>query len=160
MLIKTNHVVQFDYWLYDDAGNLLETSEGATASLALIGHNNLLPGLEQAMLEKSLNDEFTVTLSPEEAYGNYKSGMVQRVASKYLKHEGKLTVGKPVRLQTDQGIKLGTILKAGKFMVDVDMNHPLAGQTLTFKVRILSVRDASQEEISHGHAHGAGGHNH
>ena len=160
MPIERNTVVSFHYTLSDANGVELETSRDAHPTLYLHGHNNIIPGLEQAMAGKDAGDTFSVTLEPKEAYGERNEGLMERVPAKYLKHEGKLTPGKAVRINSNQGMKMGTVIKAGKFSVDVDMNHPLAGETLTFDVEIVKLREATQEEVSHGHAHGEGGHQH
>ncbi|WP_372861764.1 peptidylprolyl isomerase [Spongiibacter sp.] len=160
MEIDNNSVVAFHYELRDSAGNTLESNFGETATLYLHGANNIIPGLEKALAGRAAGDEFEITLPPEQAYGMVKEGQQQRIPAKYLKHEGKLKVGQLVRFNTDKGSHSATVIKVGKFSVDVDTNHPLAGQTLSFRIAIDSVRAATAEEIEHGHAHGEGGHQH
>ena len=104
-------------------------------------------------------DTFEVTVTPEEAYGERREGLVQRVPRKHFKG-AKLTPGMQVVLPTDQGQRAMTVKKVGISVVDVDLNHPMAGKTLSFDVEILDVREASEEEISHKHVHGDGGHQH
>ena len=79
---------------------------------------------------------------------------------KHLSFKGKLRPGMVVQLSTDDGMRAVTVIKAGRHSADIDTNHPLAGQTLTFDIEIVDVRDASPEELTHGHAHGPGGHHH
>ncbi len=160
MEIDNNSVVAFHYELRDSSGAILESNFGETASLYLHGANNIIPGLEKEFVGRQAGEDFEVTLPPEQAYGVVQSGQQQRIPAKYLKHEGKLKVGQVVRFNTDKGSRSATVVKVGKFSVDVDTNHPLAGKTLTFRVHIESVRAATAEEREHGHAHGEGGHQH
>lgn len=153
-------VVSFHYTLLNGAGEEIETSRNGDPSLFLFGHNAVLPGVEEALEGKSAGDKLTVTLAPEHAFGVRKTDMEQRVPVKYLKHEGKMKPGQTVRINTEQGMRSGTVIKVGKFNVDVDMNHPLADQTVNFDIEVMDVRAASADEVSHGHAHGAGGHHH
>jgi FKBP-type peptidyl-prolyl cis-trans isomerase SlyD len=153
-------VVSFHYTLTDEAGNEVESSYDHEPNLFLFGHNNILPGMENAIEGKVAGDKFNVVLSPAEAFGIKQENSVQRVPAKYLKHEGKMQPGQTVRINTSEGTRVGTVVKVGKFNVDVDMNHPLADQTVNFAIEILEVRAASDEEIAHGHAHGIGGHHH
>jgi FKBP-type peptidyl-prolyl cis-trans isomerase SlyD len=126
----------------------------------LHGARNIIPGLEQALTGKAAGDQFQVTLAPAEAYGEHRPGQVQRIPAKHFRDARHLQAGQRVTIQTRQGPLQATVLKVGRFNVDVDTNHPLAGQTLTFDVEVTSVRDASKEEISHGHVHGPGGVDH
>lgn len=160
MEIKRNSVVSFHYQLHDSNGGLLEDSHDGEPSLFLHGAGNIIPGLEKAMTGHTAGDAFSTTLSPEEAYGQIKPNQQQRIPAKYLKHEGKLKIGQAVRFSTDKGSRTATVVKIGKFNVDVDLNHPLAGHTLTFAIEIIAVREATAEEIEHRHAHGIGGHQH
>lgn len=160
MQIASKTVVTFHYDLFNENGDELETTRDVDPLLALIGANNVAPGLEKAMIGRSAGESFEVSLLPHLAYGERKEDQVKRVSAKYFKHEGKLSPGKIVRLDSNQGVKICTVIKVGKFNVDVDLNHPLAGQTISYKVDILDIRAATDEEIQHGHAHGAGGHQH
>lgn len=160
MELQKNRVASFFYELRNEQGELLESNFGETPTLYLHGAGNIIPGLEKAMLGMSAGEQFDVTLAPSEAYGLRKEGQQQRIPAKYLKHEGKLKPGQIVRFNTDQGARTATVIKVGKFSIDVDSNHPLAGQTLSFNIKLDNVREATAEEISHGHAHGIGGHQH
>ena len=160
MDIAKHSVVAFHYALSNSEGLELENNFADTPTLYLHGAQNIIPGLENAFLGRRAGDEFEVTLSPDQAYGPVKPNQQQRMPAKYLKHEGKLKIGQAVRFKTDQGMRSATVVKIGKFSVDVDLNHPLAGQALHFRIAIASVREASPEEIQHGHAHGEGGHQH
>jgi len=159
--IENNKVVQFAYQLLDSEGDLLESSDAGRPQLYLHGHNNNMPAIESALTGKQTGDEVTVVLSPEEGYGQRDESRLARIPIKHLLNAPKrLTKGLIVNINTENGAMPATILKVGKFNVDVDVNHPLAGQTVTFKISILDVRDATAEEIEHGHAHGPGGHHH
>ncbi len=161
MQIEKDKVVSIIYQLRDAAGEQLEDTEDGIPLAYLHGHNNLLPALEKALEGKKTGDKLELTLSPEEAYGEIREGAVQRVPIKHLLGNTKrLKAGMVVRVNTEQGQVTGTAVKVGKFMVDVDLNHPFAGKTLTFEVEVVKVRDATESEIAHGHAHGDGGHHH
>jgi FKBP-type peptidyl-prolyl cis-trans isomerase SlyD len=160
MEISRNKVVSFHYELRNDEGTLLEDNFNDTPSLYMHGADNIISGLEIAMADHTVGDEFEVTLAAKDAYGEIEPNKTERIPAKYLKHEGKIKIGQAVRFNTDKGMRNATILKVGKFSVDVDLNHPLAGQSLSFKILIKEIREASDEEIRHRHAHGEGGHQH
>jgi FKBP-type peptidyl-prolyl cis-trans isomerase SlyD len=160
MQISPNSVVTFHYTLFNKADEAIETSRDQQPSLCLMGAGNILAGLEQAMIGKDVGEHLTVTLEPHLAYGLKENNKTERISAKYLKHEGKLKPGKVVKINTDKGFRTATIIKVGKFNVDIDLNHPLAGQTLRFDIEIIDIRQAHADEITHGHAHGAGGHQH
>ena len=160
MIVEKDKVVIFHYILKDDNGEEMESSKDRDPMTYLHGGNNIIAGLEKAMQGHQAGDSFSVTVQPEEAYGVLKDDNVQRIPLKRLKGLGKIQPGQILNLQTDQGPVQVTVLKVGRFNVDVDANHPLAGATLTFEVEITEVRDASAEEIEHGHVHGPGGHQH
>ncbi len=160
MKISTNKVVSFHYTLRNSEGEQIESTRDGNPSLFLTGAGNVLPGLEQAMMGREIGENFDVTLPPAMAYGLRDENKKDRISAKYLKHEGKLKQGQVVRIDTNQGRKTATVIKVGKFSVDIDLNHPLAGQSITFEVEIMDMREATTDEISHGHAHGIGGHQH
>jgi FKBP-type peptidyl-prolyl cis-trans isomerase SlyD len=158
--IESETVVSFHYTLRDENGKELETSRGSEPSVYLHGANNIIRGLETAMTGRESGDVFTVSLAPAEAYGMRNPDRMQRVPVKHLAFRGKLEAGKVVQLNTAEGMRAVTVVKAGRHSADIDANHPLAGQTLTFDVEIVDLRPATPEEIAHGHAHGPGGHHH
>jgi len=160
MKIEKNTVAQFIYRLKDDAGNELESTEAGHPVAYLHGHDNMLEGLEKELEGKSAGDNFSVTLAPADAYGERSDASEQRVPIKHLQGAKKWKPGMIAIVQTDQGQRQVTVVKAGKFMVTVDTNHPFAGKTLTFDIDVLDVREATAEEQTHGHAHGVGGHQH
>lgn len=160
MIIENKRVVSFHYTLTNEAGEELESSRGRDPMAYLHGAHNIIPGLEKAMAGKGAGDQFQVTLPPAEAYGERNPSNIQRIASKHFRNPRGLQPGQLVSLQTREGERPAVIVKVGRFNVDVDANHPLAGQTLTFDVEVIDVREASPEEIAHGHVHGEGGHQH
>ncbi len=160
MEIGADSVVTFHYTVSDVDGNELETSRGGDATAYLHGANNVIPGLEKAMAGKSSGDVFSAIIEPQDAYGELDAERIQRVPAKHLVFKGKLRPGDVVQLNTREGMRPVTVVKAGRHSVDIDTNHPMAGKTLNFDIEILEVREASAEERSHGHAHGPGGHHH
>lgn len=164
MQIGADSVVSFHYRLSETGGELLESSYAADPTLYLHGHGNLLPALEEAFIGKQLGDKFTVDLQAEQAYGLRKEGATQRIPIKHLHNyaaiKNKLKPGMQVAVNTQQGPWDAVVLKVGKFNVDIDSNHPLAGKALTFEIEIVELRAATADELAHGHAHGVGGHHH
>lgn len=157
MEIATNKVVTFHYTVSDPESSFSESSEGGPPAVYLHGRGNIVRGLETALQGKRAGEALRVTVAPEEAYGMRDPSAVQRVPIKHLIRPGKLAAGKLVAINTDGGARQATVLKVGRFNVDVDFNHPLSGKTLVFEVDVVDVRDATPEEIEHGHAHGPGG---
>jgi FKBP-type peptidyl-prolyl cis-trans isomerase SlyD len=158
--IEKDKVVQFTYKMSDSDNNILEDTTDMMPMAYLHGHGGLLKGLENAMDGHSKDDEFEATLKPEEAYGLRQENTEQKIPMKHLQGAKKWKKGMVGVVHTEQGNKRVTVVKPGKFMAVVDFNHPFSGMTLTFKVKIIDIRDASNEEIAHGHAHGVGGHHH
>jgi len=158
--IEKNKVVQFNYKLSDSNQNQLEQSNAKVPMAYLHGQGNILKGLENALEGREVGDTFSVTLEPKDAYGDIKPNSEQRIPMKHLQGAKKWKKGMIGVVETEQGRKQVTVVKAGKFMVTVDSNHPFAGKTLTFNVDITDIRDATVEEITHRHAHGVGGHHH
>lgn len=158
MSIEDMKVVSFHYTLTDQDGLQLETSHEGQPMVYLHGARNIIPGLEHAMAGKSVGDEFQVTVEPAEAYGERTDANLLRIPAKRFSRSARnLQPGQIVSIQTKQGPVQATVVKVGRFNVDVDTNHPLAGRTLTFEVKVTDVRDATEEERSHGHVHGPGG---
>ncbi len=162
MKIADKTVVQFHYTLKDEAGTELESSVGSEPLAYLHGFNNMLVGVEKALTDKQAGDKFSVTLQPEDAYGERNEDMIQRVPVKHLlglpSKNAKWQAGMTAVVETEQGQRQVTVIKPGRFMVTVDINPPLAGKVLTFDLEVVDVRDATEEEVAHGHAHGVGGH--
>ena len=140
MTIDKNKVVAFSYVLTDESSNELERSTSEDPMVYLHGHRNMMAGVEEALAGKQEGDALNVTLPPERAYGLVKENATQRVPIKHLltKHK-KYKPGMAVKVNTQQGAQDVVIKKVGRFNVDVDTNHPLAGKTVTFKINILKV---------------------
>ena len=160
MQIEKGSVVQFHYTIHNLEGKTLESNVGKEAVAYLHGFNNMMPGVEKSLDGMRKGDEIEVELPAVETYGELQSDSLQRVPIKHLSGAKKWKSGMTAVVNTDQGQREVTIVKVGKFVATVDTNHPLAGQTLKFTLKVESVRAATNEEISHGHAHGAGGHHH
>jgi FKBP-type peptidyl-prolyl cis-trans isomerase SlyD len=160
MQVENGSVVSFVYTLSDTDGTVIETNRDSEPAVYLHGANNIVPKLEAAFLGRESGASFELTLAAADGYGELKADSIERVPAKYFKHAGKLRPGMPVQLHTEDGATLVTVVKVGKFSVDVDTNHPLAGKTLHYAIDIVDVRAASADEQAHGHAHGPGGHHH
>jgi FKBP-type peptidyl-prolyl cis-trans isomerase SlyD len=160
MSISDNDVVSFHYTLKNDSGETLESSHGHEPVVYLHGQGDMIPGLEKAITGKKTGDSFSVTVPPEEAYGPRQEDAIPRVSVKHLHGAKEWKPGMMAIVETDHGPRQVQVVKVGKCMVDVDVNHPLAGMTLNFDVEITEVRAATEEELQHGHVHGPGGHHH
>jgi FKBP-type peptidyl-prolyl cis-trans isomerase SlyD len=160
MEIGKDKVVQFHYRIRDLENNELESSFGRDPAAYLHGHNNMMLGIEKSLAGKQTGDKFTVELPPTETFGEFVENSQQRVSVKHLQGAKKWQPGMTAVIQTEKGAMEVTIIKMGKFMATVDTNHPLAGRKLNFELQVESVRDATEEEVAHGHAHGVGGHHH
>lgn len=156
MKIEKNRVVRFHYSVSEPGQPEIESSRGGEPLTVLIGHGGIIPGLEAAMADKEAGDRFEATVTPAEAYGERRDGFVQRVPKKHVR-EKSVRPGQQIVLQTSYGPRPVTVVKVGATVVDVDLNHPMAGKTLAFDVEIVDVRDAEAVEIEHGHVHGHGG---
>jgi FKBP-type peptidyl-prolyl cis-trans isomerase SlyD len=160
MQIANGKVVFFHYALKDDQGKEIENSAGNKPMAILFGHGNIIAGLEKAMVGKSEGDRFDVVVTPAEGYGEKRENFTQRVPKKYFRDGENLKPGMPTVIQTENGPRQVEVVKVGSSVVDVDLNHPMAGKTLHFAIEITQVRDATEEEAAHGHVHGDGGHHH
>jgi FKBP-type peptidyl-prolyl cis-trans isomerase SlyD len=159
MQISNNSVVQFHYIL-SDANGEIESSHKHDPILYLHGQPGLIDGLVEALEGHQAGDSFSVTLTADKAYGPRLDDAIQKVQVKRLQGAKKWKPGMIAVIETEQGPRQVTIVKVGLSQAEVDSNHPLAGKDLTFAIEVLDVREASEEELAHGHAHGAGGHHH
>lgn len=160
MKIEKNKVVAIHYKLTDGDGNLLDTSEGKTPLPYIQGIGQLISGLESQLEGKSQGDKVNAVVEPKDAYGEYREDMVFEVEKSGFRGDEELKVGMQVEVELDQGKSVAVVSKIEGEKVSLDLNHPLAGQTLHFDVEIMEVREATDEELSHGHVHGPGGHQH
>ena len=159
MKIAKDSVVRFHYSVSEPGQESLESSKDREPLAILVGHGNIIPGLEAALQDREAGENFGVDVAASEAYGERRDGLTQRVPKKHFGAQ-KLEPGQQVVLQTNFGPRAVTIQKVGMSVVDVDLNHPMAGKDLHFEVEIVEVREASAEEVAHGHVHGDGGHQH
>jgi FKBP-type peptidyl-prolyl cis-trans isomerase SlyD len=161
MQIAANKAVSIDYTLTNDAGEVIDSSAGGAPLVYLHGAGNIIVGLEKALVGKQAGDEVKVSVEPEEAYGEYSAELVATLNRSMFEGVDELEVGMQFHASgPDGGMQIVTIRELEGDDVIVDGNHPLAGQRLNFAVKVVNVRDASQEEIAHGHIHGEGGHHH
>ena len=160
MQISKDAVVQIHYTLKNDAGEVLDSSQGAEPLAFLQGHGNLIAGLEKALEGKRVGDSLSVSVAPEEGYGLRDDDLIQEVPRSAFEGVPKVEVGMQFHADSNHGPRTVTVTRVAADTVTVDGNHPLANQTLHFAVEIIEVRVASDEELSHGHVHGAGGHHH
>ena len=160
MKIEKDRVVRFHYSVAEQGQPATENSfEGGEPLAVLIGHGNIIPGLEKAMEGREAGDRFEVDVPAAEAYGERRDGLSQRVPKKHFQG-AQLVPGMQVVLNTNFGPRAVTVEKAGMTTVDIDLNHPMAGKDLRFDIEIVEVREAAAGEIQHGHVHGDGGHHH
>ena len=158
--ITVNKVVSLSYTLRDDGGEVIDQSEDGSPLLYLHGGQNIVPGLEEQLEGVAQGETVKATVSPEKGYGP-RIGESQEVPRNLFPADAELVAGMQVIAHDDEGRQIPFFITAiTEETITVDPNHPLAGETLHFEVTVDSVRDASEEEITHGHPHGPGGHHH
>jgi FKBP-type peptidyl-prolyl cis-trans isomerase SlyD len=160
MKVSENAVVVIDYTLTDNSGEVIDSSEGAGPLAYLHGAGNIINGLEDALVDKEVGDNLKVKIAPENAYGERHEDMKQDVPKELFGGVDNIEVGMQFQSETDGGPVMVTVVDISDEMVTVDGNHPLAGVELNFDVTVREVREATEEELEHGHVHGAGGHDH
>ncbi|HKK05550.1 MAG TPA: peptidylprolyl isomerase [Gammaproteobacteria bacterium] len=160
MQVAKHKVVTIDYTLTDDQGTVIDSSKGAEPLAYIQGVGSIIPGLENALEGKSTGDNVQVSIPPEEGYGERQDALLQAVPRDRFDVEGDIEVGMRFQTMSEQGAQVVTVAAVDDENVTIDANHPLAGETLNFDVTVVDVRDASAEELDHGHAHGPGGHDH
>ena len=161
MQIADSCVVSIHYTLTNSEGQTIDKSDETSPFAYLHGKNNIVPGLETELTGKSVGDSLKVTVEPEKGYGEVNPELVQEVPRSAFDEVESIEVGMQFQASEDDGqSQLVTITDIQETTVTVDGNHPLAGETLTFDVKIEEIRPASKEELEHGHAHGLGGHHH
>ncbi|MCF7968223.1 MAG: peptidylprolyl isomerase [Methylococcaceae bacterium] len=160
MQIANNKVVSIHYKLTNDDGDILDSSEGQEPLAYLHGLGNIIPGLENALSGRALGDKFSVTVAPADGYGERDNEMVQSVPKSAFQGVDQILPGMQFQAQSPEGMQLVTVIDVDGDEVILDGNHPMAGITLTFDVEVTEIRDATAEELEHGHVHGPGGHHH
>lgn len=152
-------MISIEYTLKDDSGSVIDSSTGRQPLTYIHGTGAIVPGLEQALEGKSVGETIDVSLTPEQGYGERDPKLVQNIPIRKLP-DRKAEVGMTFQVKTPEGPRLLVINAVKGDYATVDANHPLAGMNLNFQVKVVEVRDASEEELQHGHVHGPGGHEH
>lgn len=153
MKIEDKCVVLFDYTLTDDDGDVIDSSEGYEPLAYLHGYGNIVPGLERELSGKQVGDKFTVSVSPEEGYGERNEALQQEVPRDRFVGIDDLTLGMQLNAEVEDGHVVVTVVAIDDDVVTVDGNHPLAGVTLNFQIDVREIREATPEELEHGHVH-------
>ena len=156
MQIADNHVVTLHYTVKTKDGDIIDESESSEPLAFIQGSNYMIVGLEDALYGKQKGDKFDLTIEPEQAYGHRQDQLVQEVPADMFT-DMEVEVGMSFRANTEQGEQSVIIIDKDDETVTVDGNHPLSGMTLLFDVSIEDVREATKDELAHGHVHGAGG---
>jgi FKBP-type peptidyl-prolyl cis-trans isomerase SlyD len=156
MQVEKNKVVSIHYKLTDNDGNTLDSSEGRDPLNYIHGNGNLISGMEEGLEGKQPGDKLDIKVSPDKGYGTRKDDLVQDVPRSAF---GDQEVKPGMQFNTQDGHTV-TVTRVGLENVTVDGNHPLAGMDLNFDVEVVSVREATPDELDHGHIHGPGGHQH
>jgi len=160
MNITKERVVTMNYTLKNEAGEILDTSEGREPLVYLHGVGALIPGLETELEGKQANDKVSVVVPSEHAYGNRREDLLKVVSKQGFQGDEELVTGMRVQLDTEHGPAIAVVTEVEGENVTLDLNHPLADMTLHFDVEIVAVREANPDEIAHGHVHGEGGVHH
>jgi len=158
--IAADRVVTIHYTLKDDDGAVLDSSAGGDPLAYIQGHGNIVAGLEKALEGRQYGNTLTVVVPAAEGYGIRNEALIQRVPKRALQGSGAIQKGMQFQARTEDGMRLFTVTAIVGDMVTLDGNHPLADKNLHFDVQIVGVRDATAEELEHGHVHGTGGHHH
>lgn len=160
MQISAHKVVHIHYTLTNDEGDVLDTSRGHDPLAYIQGMGNIIPGLENALAGRSAGDRFTVSVPPEQGYGAFHEDRVQSVPRMAFEGVDEILPGMQFQAQSNEGTVLVTVIDVNDDLVLLNGNHPMAGMNLNFDVEVTGVREATHEELDHGHVHGAGGHHH
>lgn len=154
-------VIKFSYTLKDEQGNILDSTEKSGALSFITGSGQIIPKLEDELKVMLIGSKKNILIAAEEAYGEYEPEAIQTVKRTEFPDDMNLEVGQSYYANTPDGGQMPFLIKEiidGEIIID--FNHPLAGVNLNFDVQLIDVRDATQEEISHGHTHGTDGHHH
>jgi FKBP-type peptidyl-prolyl cis-trans isomerase SlyD len=161
MKIQDNSVVAIDYTLKGDDGSVIDSSEGDSPLLYLHGHSNIVEGLEEALVGLGVGDSLDVIVSPEKGYGTRDDELIFEVPRAHLPDDVEPEKGMQLTMTSDDGETVPvTITKVMPTTVEVDANHELAGERLHFSVVVREIRNATSEELAHGHVHEPGHHHH
>jgi len=159
--LDPNKVISFNYTLKDDQGAVIESTTNKQPLTFISGQNQIIPKLEEALNGMLIGGKKNVKVEAAEAYGEYDEKAIQNVKKEQFPAEAKLEVGMRYVANSPDGKQMPFLITEVKEEdIKVDFNHPLAGKNLEFDVELLDIRDATPEEISHGHVHGPDGHHH
>jgi FKBP-type peptidyl-prolyl cis-trans isomerase SlyD len=153
-------VIGFHYTLTDKSGTVLDSSDGSEPLYFLESTQQIIPGLEKVLVLLSVGDKRKVEVKAADAYGDVNQELVIKVKRTQFPPGAELKMGDQFQVNEDPNSPVFTVIDLNEVEVTVDGNHPMAGKDLFFDVEIMASRPATQEEISHGHAHGPGGHHH
>lgn len=156
----TKRVIGFHYTLKDKEGNVIDSSENATPLLFLEEAGQIIPGLEKEIVDLNIGDKKNVEVKAAEAYGEIIEDLKITVQKSQFPEDQELNVGDQFQVTNEDHAPIFTVVDIEGENVHVDGNHPLAGHDLFFDIEITEKRNATEEEMAHGHAHGAGGHQH
>ncbi len=157
MQITKNSVAAIDYTLTNDGGEVLDTSEGHEPLAYLHGVGGIIPGLERELEGKQVGDQFQAIIVPADGYGVRNDALEQEVSREQFEGAEDLELGMQFQVESDNGPMVVTVVEIDDDVVTIDGNHPLAGENLHFDVTVREVRQATDDELSHGHVHGTGG---
>lgn len=160
MQIAKNKVVSIDYTLTNAKGEVLDKSSKGHPLMFIQGQGQLIPGLEKQLEGKTAGTTFKASIPAKDAYGTRDEELMQKIPKDNFAEIPDLKIGMELEAESDDGVRVITVVGIEGESVIVDGNHPLAGMDLTFDVTVVGVRDATADELSHGHAHGPGGHHH
>ena len=160
MQVANNMVILIDYTLTDAQGTKLDSSHGRGPFAYLHGSGNIIPGLEAALEGKIEGDQVNAVIPPEKAYGPRDENLVEQLPRSQFDTGQNIEVGMQFQAMSEAGPRVVTVMSVDTDNVIIDGNHPLAGVTLYFDVTIKEIREATGEELNHGHAHGPDDHHH
>jgi FKBP-type peptidyl-prolyl cis-trans isomerase SlyD len=160
MKITKNKVVSIDYTLTSPKGEVLDQSTKDHPLQYIQGLGQLIPGLEKALEGKGEGEAMKAQIAHGDAYGARDEALLQIIPKENFEDIKDLRIGMELEAESEDGVRIITIVGIDGDRVTVDGNHPLAGMDLTFDVKVVGVRDATEEELGHGHVHGPGGHHH
>ncbi len=157
MTISAKKVATIHYTLKNEQGEVLDSSEGQEPLAYLQGYQNLVPGLEKELEGKAVGDKLSVVVPPEEGYGETDPQLFQELPKDMFGGIDKIEVGMEFHAETADGPQIVEVVEVEEDTVTINGNHPLAGMDLHFDVEVIEIRDATEEELQHGHVHSAGG---
>jgi FKBP-type peptidyl-prolyl cis-trans isomerase SlyD len=154
MKIENNSVVSLQYKLTNNAGEVLDSSEGDEPLVYLHGSDSIIPGLENALTGKSVGEQLQVTIPPEEGYGDFDDTLIQVIPRDAFEGIDEIQPGMQFQAENPEGqLQIVCVKEIADDGITIDANHPLAGEVLNFDVTVELVREATAEELEHGHVH-------